>query len=351
MLEGVDERLRGRTRRGKTMARSGHVQSIDIAPGTVYAEVADGGDVHRPTLRVRTYDEEEWRRVLDVLSQQLELLAALLEGDVGSALLDALERDGVSLFPRRSEIDGDCDCGDYAVPCAHGAAVHHLLADALEGEPLLMFALRGRPREQLLAEVRRAWGDASIAPSVGSASAEEAPPPGDWFASPTPLPAMRYRFSQANRSPGLLELGPLAGDGDLLKTLEPLYQAGAEAATELALTDLPNTDTPRRRRPPTPVPAATVVAAEPDQPAPPQPNGNHTAREDDDIEVREPEVLDMSEMLVDALAEIEDGASTRQLADVLGIPTIRVRRELVELESVGVVVRTGSTRSTRWWLG
>ena len=60
---------------------------------------------------------------------------------------------------------------------------------------------------------------------------------------------------------------------------------------------------------------------------------------------------DLAERLVDLLALADDGSSTRQLADELGVDPIRVRRELVELEALGVVARTGSTRATRWWLG
>lgn len=344
-LDNLDERLRGRARRGRTLARSGRVQSLDIAPGTVYADVEDGGELHRPTLRVRTYDEEEWRAILRVLSQRLDRLAALMEGDVDVSFLETLDASGVTLFPTPEELDGDCDCGDYAVPCAHGAAVHHLLAEALEGEPLLLFALRGRPREQLLAEFRRAWGDTSAAPSSGLLPREETPPPGDWFASPTQPPTMVFRFSPQPRAPGLLELGPLAGDGDILRTLGPLYEAGAEAAREMALADVP-TGAPRRRtarslnlqgdqipqslepQPPAPRPPEPPAAAEPEE-----------------------EEADLGEQLVDVLAEAEDGMSTRQLADALGVRIEKIRQELSELEEFGVVARTGSSRATRWWLG
>ena len=148
-----------------------------------------------------------------------------MEGDLAQGLLEALDAGGVALFPSEAEVESDCDCIDYAMPCAHAAAVHHLVAEALEGEPLLLFALRGRPREQLIAEFRRVWGDTSAAPQVAR-DAEEPAPPGDWFASPEPVPAMVFRFQPAARSAGMIELGPLAGDGDVLRTLDPLYQAG-----------------------------------------------------------------------------------------------------------------------------
>ena len=360
VLDRVDERLKGRIRRGKTLARAGRVQSLDIAPGTVYAHVDDNGEIHRPTLRVRTYEEEEWAQVVELLGQRLELLAALMEGEVDDAFLATLEEGGLRLFPKHRELDGDCDCGDYAVPCAHGAAVHHLLAEALDGDPMLLLALRGRPREQLIAEFRRSWGDTSAAPTQDGPR-EEAPPPGDWFAAPEPLTAMTFRFSKPTHAPGMLELGPLPGDGDLLKALGPLYEAGADAARELALTEIPD-DGRRRRRPagpklvsfeaPEPTEEFHAEAMEPEVPerlesppelvpAEPEPEPEPAADAD----------ADLGERLVDLLAEADHGVSTKWLAESLGERTIKVRKELVELEEMGVVSRTGSTRATRWWLG
>ncbi len=358
VLAGTEERLKGRIRRGKTLARSGRIQSLEVAPGTVYADVEDGGDLFRPILRVRTYEEEEWARTLALLGEDLGLLAALMEGDLDYDFVATLHRGGVSLFPERAELDGDCDCGDYALPCAHGAAIHYLLAEALEGEPLLLFALRGRPREQLIAEFRRQWGDTSVAPSQTQSRHEEVPPPGEWFSAPQKLPPMTFRFHPPARSPGLVELGPPPGDGDLLKTLEPLYDAGAEAARELALTDVPEQRKRERGRPrrprggPAVLPFSGAAAApEPaESPGPPPP-----AKPDGFVE-REASAprrvaSELGEQLVDYLAEADHGASTRELAEAVGAATLRVRRELLELERIGVVARTGSTRATRWWLG
>lgn len=379
VLDEVEERLKGRIRRGKTLARSGAVQSLDIAPGTVYADVKDNGQLHRPLLRVRTYEEDEWRKVLAVLGQRLDLLALLLEGDVGEDFLATLEKAGVQLYPEHAELDGDCDCGDYAVPCVHGAAVHHLVAEALEADPMLLLALRGRPREQLIAELRRSWGDDSAAPSQEGQKMEEPAPSGDWFASPVPLASMTFRFPQPNHAPGMLELGPLPGDGDLLKALSPLYEAGAEAARELALAELPTA--PRRRRArPSRAPASADSAGQhvlpftPADPAGPEPD---VAEPEETVEVvvaapvpapspapapaaatveagpaeGAEQEEELGELLVNALAEADYGMSTAKLAEIVGLRPTKVRKELLELESLGVISRTGSTRATRWWLG
>jgi len=47
----------------------------------------------------------------------------------------------------------------------------------------------------------------------------------------------------------------------------------------------------------------------------------------------------------------KEGSRTVDLAETLGIDAIDVREELMAMERVGIVYRTGRTRGTRWFLG
>lgn len=59
---------------------------------------------------------------------------------------------------------------------------------------------------------------------------------------------------------------------------------------------------------------------------------------------------ELTEELVDLIAE--HGATTSSdLASFLGLSIAQVRNELRTLERLGIVVRTGTTRGTRWHLG
>jgi len=294
---------------------------MDIAPGSVIADVEDG-QTYRPTVRVRTYSNDTWIQIIDTLQERLSSVGGLMEGVVDERLLNTLAERGLDLHPEASEIDGDCDCGDYAVPCAHAAAVHHVLAEALQGEPFLLFALRGRPREQLLADLRRSWGDTGSTTVVDDAPA--ALPEGDWLAAPRPLPPMTFKVSDPARFPGHVELGPLGGEDDVGRTLAPLYTAGAQAARELAL-HRPTARLPRRRR--------HGSVAPPPEPA--QPTRPATT----------------AERIVELLAVARSGVRAADLATELSVPVRTLRRTLKELEDGGQVTRTGATRGTRWWLG
>jgi len=48
-----------------------------------------------------------------------------------------------------------CSCPDQAIPCKHSAAVCYLVADELDADPFALLRLRGRSRDEVLAELRR----------------------------------------------------------------------------------------------------------------------------------------------------------------------------------------------------
>ena len=53
---------------------------------------------------------------------------------------------------------------------------------------------------------------------------------------------------------------------------------------------------------------------------------------------------------MDLLAELES-AKSKTLSERLDAPMLQIRQELLELEKLGIVYRTGQTRGTTWWLG
>jgi hypothetical protein len=322
-LEAPDAKVRDRLLRGRTLARAGRIRELDVAPGQVFAEVVDG-ESRRACLRVATYDEDQWRKVLEVLTERLDRIAQLLEGTLDLELVEAAERHGVHLVPLPGEVECDCDCGDWAVPCAHCAALHELVAEGLDGDPLMLLTLRGRTRDQLLAELRRWYGDPGRTEAPG-ADAGEPPPSGDPLDLAAPLPPLTFRFGAQARQPGIAELGPLEGDPGLERILAPMYAAGASAAADLALSSRPTPEKRKRRAASVPPPSA--VAYEGDT----RP--------------------DPGEAVVDALAGTDAGISAAVIGRRLGWTEARTRAELENLEALGMVGRTGKGPREVWWLG
>jgi uncharacterized Zn finger protein len=326
MLEPLETSHGGRLSQGRNLARNGRVRGLWFSPGLASAQVV-ADDVYNVSIRFRTFTDADWKRVLEALLENLQHVGSLLEGELNLALVRQLESAGVDLLPSLDEIDGDCNCDDYMLPCAHMAAVHQVLAEALDGEPFLLFTLRGRPRAQLLKEMRKAWGDHEARTPAAAEEAVDADVP--WFEAPSPLPVGDFRFQAcAQHGVGLRALGPPPGDTDLLRALAPLYEAGSEAALALALADDapvedPHADSVRRFRRSVQRPAATGASSA----------NTH-----------------LTEALVDALAEVEC-ARSKDLAKRVGATVVAVREELLDLEKLGIVYRTGQTRGTRWWLG
>jgi uncharacterized Zn finger protein len=63
---------------------------------------------------------------------------------------------GLLLFPfNLSDIRSRCSCPDKANPCKHIGAVYYQLGDRFSEEPFVLFQLRGRTKEQILAAVRQ----------------------------------------------------------------------------------------------------------------------------------------------------------------------------------------------------
>lgn len=353
LLDQVPRAQRPRLARGRTFARGGRVRELWIAPGQAQAEVI-GTEVRRTTLRVRSYSAREWERIVALLLEDLSNIASLLEGELPRSLVEGLERQGIQLVPELDKVDGDCTCADYAFPCAHAAAVHHVLADALDGDPFLLLTLRGKSRDQLLGTLRRAWGDDLPLSVVATAELDEEPPDGDWFASPEALGELAFSLREPDaEAAGLHALGPPPGGEDLLQILAPMYQAGTRAALDMAQTQVPLlTEHVRRRKRRAP---RIEVASEP--PLEDQDMSRSTRkktpsdrRTDNSAGTPLTRPPDLTEAVVNLLAELES-ATPKDMADHLNVDLAEVRSELLELEKLGLVYRTGRTRGTRWWLG
>lgn len=333
-----------RLNRGRTYARAGRVRNLRVTPGFVTAEVA-ASDWFPVSIRLRTFDDAEWGVVRELLGARLATIAALLEHHVPRDFLEALGARGVRLVPTPGELEGDCSCADFAHPCAHTAAVHAVLAEALDGDPFLLLTLRGRTPEHLLAELRRSWGDDAPI-RVAEARGDEEIGATELEHQPIGVPLAFVLKAAEQVSMGLRALGPPPGQVDLLRPLSPLYEAGAAIALEVALRESAP-KAPKRRPPPSDA-VSLRPQAEPRETGPrsfpPRPVPEDTMSQVPAVPA------DLTERVVNALAEL-GSAKSKDLADKIGVDMLLVREELISLEALGIVYRTGQTRGTRWWLG
>jgi uncharacterized Zn finger protein len=150
--------LGGRMQRGRTYARKGQVISLDIAAGTVTAQV-QGSRVrpYRVRVGITAYGKPEWARLERALAASAWYSAKLLSGEMPEDIEEVFAGEGLSLFPAEADdLSMDCSCPDWEVPCKHIAAVFYLLAESFDDDPFRILAWRGRDREDLLANLQAA---------------------------------------------------------------------------------------------------------------------------------------------------------------------------------------------------
>ncbi|MCC5953392.1 MAG: SWIM zinc finger family protein [Acidimicrobiia bacterium] len=179
-VEALEQRARldpNRLPRGRTYARQGHVLDIDLAAGSITAEVAGSrATPYTVTIRLRTFDDVEWARVADAIASKAAHAAALLDGELDPGVVDDARAVGVELLPDAGDLQPRCTCPDWADPCKHAAAVCYLVAPLLDEDPFELFALRGRTRAELLAAVRERRSGGPGPGDAGGRSGRSGPP-------------------------------------------------------------------------------------------------------------------------------------------------------------------------------
>lgn len=156
-IEAMEELAESpRLQRGRTYARSGQVLSIVETPRGIQSSVQ--GSRPQPYLvniEVTPLEDEQWDLVIDALSEQALFTAQLLAGEMPEDIEEAFHKAGVSLFPEHAgDLFTKCSCPDWANPCKHVAATHYILGDRFDDDPFLLFRMRGRSQEQILAALR-----------------------------------------------------------------------------------------------------------------------------------------------------------------------------------------------------
>ncbi len=147
----------GRLTRGRSYARQGQVLSIEETKDGIAAKVQGSrATPYKIKIQISPLSDAEWEKVFDALAEQAIFTAQLLAGEMPQDIESAFERAKVSLFPsKRADLKTDCSCPDPANPCKHIAAAHYILGERFDEDPFLIFRLRGRTQEQVMAALRQ----------------------------------------------------------------------------------------------------------------------------------------------------------------------------------------------------
>jgi uncharacterized Zn finger protein len=142
--------------RGRSYARSGQVLNIDITPGRVESRVQGSRPKpYKVEIEIKPLSNKEWDKVADAMASQAIFAAKLLAGEMPQDIEVAFKQAGVNLFPAsRGDLKTECSCPDWSNPCKHIAAVYYLLGEQFDADPFLIFRLRGKSKDDIMALLR-----------------------------------------------------------------------------------------------------------------------------------------------------------------------------------------------------
>lgn len=168
----------GQLKRGRKFAYAGLVGPITVSAGRIAAQVtSDDGAVHHTVVLVDRLSDAQWRRFLDEVAAKAGHIAALLDRDMPHDLVEAAADADVPLLPGIGDLQPECDCEGWELPCTHAAALCFQAAWLLDADPFVLLLLRGLGQDDLTGELRR------------RAAARRRPAPTPDVA-PKPLPAL-----------------------------------------------------------------------------------------------------------------------------------------------------------------
>ncbi len=170
-------RFKKRLERARNYARQGNVLSIKFQGSKVLARVqGTEPEPYQVSLSLDPFNEEEWGYVIETMSQQAIFAAKLLAGEMPQNIEQVFTANGLSLFPfTLADIRSKCSCPDKANPCKHIGAIYYQLGSSFSEDPFVLFQLRGRTKDQIIAALRQLRATSVQAPNPEPDTQDQTP--------------------------------------------------------------------------------------------------------------------------------------------------------------------------------
>lgn len=226
----------GRLQRGRRYARQGQVLSLEEGRGQIKARVQGSRRTpYKIAIELEPLHDIDWDKVIEALAERPLFAAQLLAGEMPLEIEEAFTAVNVSLFPGRQELEQDCSCPDWAAVCKHLAAVHYILAERFDEDPFLLFRLRGKTQEEILASL----GTGTAGEGVPRPEYVTPPPLAEslatfWQSGPELAQFQAYITTPETPYPILTRLGDPDFMPEARRWLAKAYDAVAETAVSVA---------------------------------------------------------------------------------------------------------------------
>ncbi|MEW2562515.1 SWF or SNF family helicase [Streptomyces griseorubiginosus] len=177
----------GQVKTGRRLARAGAVGAVSVRAGRITAVVLDRDrTAHRADVLLAELSAEQWDRFLDLAVERSGHVAALLDREMPTHLVEDAASAGIDLLPGLGDLEPECDCGAWD-HCGHTAALCYQMARLVDQDPFVLLLMRGRGEQSVLDALQaRTAAPAEEAPAPEGVDAAEAYAAGDIL---PPLPA------------------------------------------------------------------------------------------------------------------------------------------------------------------
>lgn len=129
--------------RGKSYANKGMVSTIDIDKNIIHAKVEGSYPIpYDVKITMPPFGDSELSDFLQRLNTKPTIISKLLNRQLDKEVLTIAESIGLKVFPQRwTDLEMQCSCPDWAVPCKHIAAVIYRISVAIDNDPFMVFKL------------------------------------------------------------------------------------------------------------------------------------------------------------------------------------------------------------------
>ncbi|NLK62413.1 MAG: DEAD/DEAH box helicase [Fusobacteria bacterium] len=136
--------IQNRLTHGKSyLNNSENIRDIVITgEGLVASVKSDKPKPYTVKIKMKNYTNDDKFKILEILNKNKNYISSMLLGKINEEFIDELKKNEIKIFPKNwSDIEANCDCDDWAVPCKHIVAVMYIIANKIDKNPFLIFEI------------------------------------------------------------------------------------------------------------------------------------------------------------------------------------------------------------------
>ncbi|MDR2830596.1 MAG: SWIM zinc finger family protein [Methanobrevibacter sp.] len=129
--------------RGRMYANTSKVYDIQINGNVISAKVKGNyAPYYNAKIMLKSFNSNDKKIITEIVNNSFSILSSLMNNKLPEELYVKLSQYGIQLFPESwDDLNGDCDCPDYAIPCKHIAGLVYMIANEIDKDPFTAFRI------------------------------------------------------------------------------------------------------------------------------------------------------------------------------------------------------------------